>query len=431
MKHRYRYARAVGVLALVVAAAACSSSSKPSASSTATGAGSSTSATSASAASTGASGSPTGPPLKVGLLCSCSGPFGSNIAPAADVARAWANSVNSSGGLDGHPIQLTVLDDGSNPATSATDATQLVSDHVDVILDDTVLDVVWANTASSAKIPVVGGNFSSEPFYTNPDFFPSGETNDSITYASVAVAKEAGAKSLGNLYCAEAAQCQQSVSLIAAAGKQLGVPAVYDASISATAPNYTAQCLAADQQHVGALFIGDSASIIAKVGQNCSQQGYKPIYVTEGTGFSEVLAKSPGISDNLWSSYPDLPFWADNPLVSTLNSVVDKYKPGIRNNLLGWTEYAVQTWTAGLLIEDAFKGSGVGASDTPSPATMTTGLDSISNDDLGGWSPPLTFANGHSHKVDCWFVGQVKNGSANLVDGGKLSCQAGSGTTSS
>jgi branched-chain amino acid transport system substrate-binding protein len=420
MKFRYRYVRAVGVLAIVAAAAACSSSSKPSSSSSSTTAGSQ----STSAGSTGASAS--GAPLKVGVICSCSGPFGTNIAPAADVARAWASSVNDSGGLNGHPIQLTVLDDSSNPATSATDATQLVSDHVDVILDDTVLDVVWASTASSAKIPVVGGNFSSEPFYTNPDFYPSGQTNDSITYSNVSVAKQAGATNIGNLYCAEAAQCQQSVPLMAAAGKQLGVPAVYNASISATAPNYTAQCLAAQQQHVTSLFIGDSASVIAKVGQNCSTQGYKPIYITEGTGFSMQLAQSPGIKDNLWSDYPDLPFWAENPIVTTMNSTVDKYKPGLRNNTLGWTEYAVQTWTAGLLIQDAFKGSGIGASDTPSAAAMTTGLDSISNDNLGGWAPPLTFTAGQPHKVDCWFVGQVHNGTPSLVNGGKLSCQSGS-----
>ncbi len=425
MKYRHRYARAAGVLALVAAVAACSSSTKP-ASSSSTTAGSSASTGSSVTSGAGASGAP----LKVGLICSCSGAFGTNIAPAADVARAWASSVNSSGGLEGHPIQLTVLDDSSNPATSATDATQLVSDHVDVILDDTVLDAVWANTASTAKIPVVGGNFSSEPFYTNPDFYPSGETNDSITYANVSVAKQAGADNLGNLYCAEAAQCQQSVPLIAAAGKLLGVPAVYNASISATAPNYTAQCLAAQQQHVSALFIGDSASVIAKVGQNCSQQGYKPIYVTEGTGFSMMLAKSAGTGANLWSDYPDLPFWADSPEVATLNATVDKYKPGIRSNVLGWTEYAVQTWTAALLIEDAFKGSGVGTTGTPTATAMTTGLDSISNDDLSGWAPPLTFTAGQPHKVDCWFVGQVHDGTPSLVDGGKLSCQNGSSTSS-
>ena len=201
---------------------------------------------------------------------------------------------------------------------------------------------------------------------------------------------------------------------------------MYSASISATAPNYTAQCLAAQQQHVTSLFIGDSSSVIAKVGENCNTQGYKPTYITEGTGFSMQLAQSPGIKDNLWSDYPDLPFWADNAIVTTMNSTVDKYKPGLRNNTLAWTEYAVQTWTAGLLIQDAFKGSGIGASDTPSAAAMTTGLDSISNDNLGGWSPPLTFTAGQPHKVDCWFVGQVHNGTPSLVNGGKLSCQSSS-----
>jgi hypothetical protein len=49
----------------------------------------------------------------MGLVYSCTGPFGFDIAPAADVNNAWA-TVNASGCLTGHPVQLTVDDDGGN-----------------------------------------------------------------------------------------------------------------------------------------------------------------------------------------------------------------------------------------------------------------------------------------------------------------------------
>ena len=415
---RQRLTRGVAALSILAAFAACSSS-KPSSGGATTTASSATGSSSTSAAET------TGTPIKVGLICDCSGPFGADIAPSGQVAKAWANTVNASGGLSGHPIQLTVLDDASTPGNSSTDVQTLMSNHVDVIIDNSNFDAVWASTVATAGIPVVGGNISSEPFFTNADFYPSGETTDSITYADVSVAKAAGAKSLGDLYCAEAAVCQQGVPLIEAAAKQVGLSASYSASISATAPNYTAQCVAAQQQHVGALFIGDAAAVIAKVGQNCSQQGYNPIYITEGTGYSDQLGSAPGIKDNLWSDYPILPYWDNAAPVQAMNAALDKYYPGIRTHVSSWSEFAVQTWTAGLLIQDAVKNSGLAASDAPTPAALKKGLDAVHGDNLDGWSPTLNFTAGQPHKVDCWFVARVQSGTPSLINGGQLSCQNG------
>jgi branched-chain amino acid transport system substrate-binding protein len=333
--------------------------------------------------------------------------------------------VNASGGISGHPLQLTVDDDGGNPGTSVSDLQTLLSAHVDVILDETPLDAAWASNASAASMPVVGGNFSSQPFYTNPDFFPSGQTNDSIAYSVAATAKAAGANSIAQLYCAEAPQCQQSVPLIKASAQKLGVADVYDASIAGTAPNYTAQCVAAQQKHATGLFIGDSPQVIARVGEDCSRQGYNPIYITEGTGFGPPQASAPGLKDKLWQPFPILPYYDNSSPVQMMNSVVDKYYPGLRNST-NWSEYAAQAWTGGLLIGKAVTASGLGASDTPSPAEITQGLTSLKGETLGGWSPALNLTAGRPHPVDCWYTGRVQNGTASMANGGQLTCQTSS-----
>ncbi len=245
-------------LAVVVSVSACSSSSS--------------SASNSTSATGGGQSSASGSPITIGVLCSCSGPFGSTIASAWEVVQAWQKSVNASGGLNGHPVNLTEKNNGSNPGTAATNAQSMISDKVAAIIDLDILDAVWQKPVTAAKIPVIGGNFSSTPFYTDPNWYPSGQTNDSITYAVVATAKQAGAKNLGQLYCAESVQCQESVPLIKADGQSLGVPDVYNASIAATAPNYTAQCLAAKQAGVTAIFIGDSTSVIARVAEDCNKQ---------------------------------------------------------------------------------------------------------------------------------------------------------------
>ena len=381
-----------------------------------------------SSSSTGASGAPaasaaggSGTPVTIGVMCSCSGAFGSTVSVGWSVVQAWQKSVNASGGLNGHPVQLVEKDDGSVTGTALTDAQSLISAKVDAIIDLDILDVVWQKAASAAQIPVIGGNFSSPSYYQDPNWYPSGQTNDSITYSVAATAKTAGAKNLADLYCAESVQCQESVPLIKSAGQSVGVPVVYSASISATAPNYTAQCVAAKQDGVTAIFIGDSISIIARVAADCSQQGYNPIYVTEGTGFTNQALTSPGLDDDLWSSYPILPYFSTAPAVTAMNAVLDKYDPGLRENASTWSEFAAQAWTAGLLVAQAVKNAGVTASGTVSPAAITAGLDKVSDQTLNGFSPSLTFTTGKPHPVDCWYTGRVQGGKASQVGG--LSCE--------
>ncbi len=393
-------------LAVVVSVSACSSSGSASNSTSATGGGQS---------------SASGSPITVGVLCSCSGPFGSTIASAWEVVQAWQKSVNASGGLNGHPVNLTEKNNGSNPGTAATNAQSMISDKVAAIIDLDILDAVWQKPVTAAKIPVIGGNFSSTPFYTDPNWYPSGQTNDSITYAVVATAKQAGAKNLGQLYCAESVQCQESVPLIKADGQSLGVPDVYNASIAATAPNYTAQCLAAKQAGVTAIFIGDSTSVIARVAEDCNKQGYNPIYITEGTGFTNQALTTPGLMDHLWSPYPILPYFSSDSAVTAMNTVIDKYYPGITQNASTWSQFAAQAWTAGLLVAQAVKNAGVTAGDTVSSAVITKGLDMVSNETLGGFSPSLTFTAGKPHPVDCWYTGRVQGGKASEVGG--LTCK--------
>jgi branched-chain amino acid transport system substrate-binding protein len=398
-------------LAAAVSVSACSSSSTSGSSSPSANAG----------ATGGATSSAAGSPVKIGVMCSCSGPFGSTIASAWKVVQAWQKSVNASGGLNGHPVDLTEMDNGSNPGTAATDAQSLISAKVVAIIDLDILDAVWQKPVTAAKIPVIGGNFSSTAYFQDPNWYPSGQTNDSITYSVVATAKKAGATNLGQLYCAESVQCQESVPLIKAAGQSLGVPDVYNASIAATAPNFTAQCVAAKQAGVKAVFIGDSTSVIARVAQDCAAQGYQPVYITEGTGFTNQALTTAGLKDHLWSPYPILPYFSSDPAVTAMNTVLDKYFPGLREDANTWSEYAAQAWTAGLLLAQAVKNAGVTAGGTVSSADITKGLEMVSNETLGGFSPSLTFAVGKPHPVDCWYTGRVQGGKASQVGG--LTCK--------
>lgn len=412
MRNRYAATGCLAIAALVLAACG-SSSGGSSSSSIAAPRGTTTSGSAAHA-------------IKVGLICSCSGPFGTNIAAATNVARAWAKSVNSSGGINGRQVDLEVADDASTPGTSVTKVQSFIREHVAVIMDLSPLDAAWAKQVDAAKIPVVGGNLNSTLFYEDPNFYPAGGTNDSTIAAMVATAKQAKATSLGILYCAEAPQCAEAVKPTSALARKQGLTVPYTAAVSATAPNYTAQCLAAKQKGVAAIFVSGNSTTIAHLAKDCAQQNYNPSYLEVGTGYAPTLANNPGTKDHLWLAFATLPFFARKAPVQHMNEALDKYYPGLRNDAEAWSGFAAQAWIAGLLIEDAVKQSGAQASAAVTAEMIIKGLNAIKNNTLGGWTPPLTFSAGRTHAVDCWFTARLQDGKPMLVDHGQLTCRDGS-----
>lgn len=337
--------------------------------------------------------------------------------------------MNASGGLEGHPLKLILKDDAANPGTSVADVQALLHDHIDALADWSLLDDTWAQTVQASGIPVVGGNLSDDPYYKYSDFYPEGETNDSITASAMMTAKQAGASTVGIFYCAEAVNCQQGADLAKSEASSNGLKVSYMGQISATAPSYTAQCVAAQQAHVDAVFVLDSSPEVAKVGQDCSMQNFKPIYVTEGEGFGENLTTTPGVKDDLWSGYNNVPFWDKTPAVNAMYAAMAKYFPGVTSQANSWIELGLGGWPSGLLLADAVKAGGLTPTAEPSSGEIVKGLAALKGDTLDGMAPPLTFAAGKPHPVSCWFTAHVKNGTPQLVDGGKLTCSNSSSST--
>lgn len=392
------------MLAVALVAAACGSSSS-------------------SSTTTAAPAQATGTPITVGVICTCSGPFGAYLHGAEEAYVAWSKSVNSSGGLNGHPVSLSITDDQLNPGTAMTAVQSMISSHVDAIADFSFLDTVFASAVSAAKIPVVGANMTEVPFYTNPYFFPEGQTNDSGNYSMAATAKSSGAKNIGVFYCAEASTCASGVPLLKQAGAEIGLPLVYSAELSATAPNYTAQCVAAQQQKVQSIFFGLAGITIQRVAPDCAQQGYSPIYVSEGEGYTLPMAKTTGLNNNLRSAFGTLPLFASNPQITAMNKAVNKYYPGLTTDPNQWSQFGQQAWASGLLLAAAVKGAGISSSATPTAAAITKGLYTLKADTLNGMTVPLTFKEGQPHPVDCWFTTQIKNQVPTLLNSGKISCE--------
>jgi branched-chain amino acid transport system substrate-binding protein len=404
-------------LLVLVAAAACSSSPK-----------SSTAGSSAAAAGSSSTSSTSGAPITVGVICSCSGPYGGNLAAAEDGYKAWVDSVNASGGINGHPIRLITEDDAATPGLGVSDAQTLVADHVIAIADISLVDSLWASVVQKANIPVVGTEANEAPFYTNPDFYPEGETQNNETASGVAVLKAAGATKMGTFYCDDAAVCAEIAQTMKADATKVGVPMAYSAAVSETAPNYTAQCLAAKQAGVTALDFSLDAPVQVTVAENCGQVNFHPIYSGGGESYGPAIGASSAESRNYQASFPVIPLFANTPGVQQMNAALDKYYPGLRANYqtTNFTELVVYAWVGGLLLADAVKAGGLTPTGTPSAAEIVKGLDSLKGDTLGGMAPPLTFTAGQTHGIACYLVGKIVNGVPSMGNNGHAICPSGS-----
>jgi branched-chain amino acid transport system substrate-binding protein len=402
-----------GALLASVALAACGSSSKSSSTPTsAAGAGSSSSAA--------PTPSPKGTAFNLGAICSCSGVQAAALARVKEVSTVWADSVNAAGGVNGHPVKITVMDDSGNPATALQDVKQLVQvDHIQALVGDgSLADGSFQTYIANAGVPVIGGFSPSIPFLTNPDFFATGATLPVSAVGVAALGKAAGKKKLGVMYCSETPLCAQLIPIAkgAAGLSGLGFTSV---AISGTAPSYAAPCLTMKGNGVDALFVADNGSIVKRVVDGCAQQSYRPAIVSTTTTADPTWLTDPNFNGALLSStnpgYTD----ASNSGIAAFLAALKKYDP----SLLTSPQFGYDTlypWLAGKLFQAAATAGAL----TPasSPAQVKTALYKIKDDTLGGLAPPITITPGKPVFVPCYYGVTIKNGAYQALDGGKPTC---------
>jgi ABC-type branched-subunit amino acid transport system substrate-binding protein len=154
---------AAGLVAALVLSA-CGSSSK------------SSSGTSAGGASTGdQAAAPTGTPIKTMTITSLNsqGPVYPNIAITAKAYEKW---INSHGGINGHPLQVTVCDEHGKPTDAAACGRQAVADKVVAVVGSfSFLGTNIMPSLIKANIPNFGECCPiTPPEWTSSNSFPMG-----------------------------------------------------------------------------------------------------------------------------------------------------------------------------------------------------------------------------------------------------------------
>lgn len=411
MSDRSRWRFAAAALVVVLLAAACGSSSKSSSSKDTSG-------------SSGSTKAATGSPIKIGVVCTCSGTFGAAFKAGQSAFEAWAATINASGGLQGHPIELSKEDDAGDPGQGTSAAKGLIDKGVVALVDLSLVSAGWKQLVKDANVPTLAGPTAAP----SPQTFWVGQTlgAPSSTEANVRVAKASGATKLGDLYCAESPACVEgAANLEKAAAKVGGVTVAYKASFASNAPNYTSQCLAAKNAGVDAMIIGSQPSTISKVAADCDKQGFRPVYQIGVIQWSPSMLTAPGLKDGTYGAAGNYPFFDQTqPEIKRMTDAINKFDPRVlaADNKDTPGQLLVSMWAGGLLLEKAVPKMGITADKPVTREMILNGIYALDGETLNGLAPPLKYTRGQNQIIDCWFTAHFKEGKYFVDNGGKSTC---------
>jgi branched-chain amino acid transport system substrate-binding protein len=403
---RRKYFALAVILAAIVAVVGCSFGSNPSVHTE-----SPIGATSASAGS-----------IPIGVIGSYSGPEASYLVGADKTIEAWADMVNAAGGINGHKVQLFVLDDAGNTETSVQDARQLVQqDHVVAIVGEVSTgDGSWASYVQSQNIPVVGGDAPHPTFTSNADFYAIGANYVDGSYTVVAqTAAKGGGKSLGAVYCAELPVCAGVVQLFNTLGKQQHVAVNYQGKIAQGTPDFTAVCQAMKAAKSTYVYIGLAPALTKQIFNQCASEGIQ-LPLIAMTDSDSTFTSDPAFN-GLVEIDPTFPFWQDNtPATEAFHAALAKYAPGVGTSASSpLTPILSMVWTSGKLFQAAVAAAGSGP---VTAASIKKGLYALKNETLGGLAGPLNYKQGQPNLEHCSFVYKIADGKFVGLDGLKPLC---------
>jgi branched-chain amino acid transport system substrate-binding protein len=366
----------------------------------------------AAGAATGAAASSTGDhtPIPIGSVSTLTGIVGEGYINGMKALRAWVSDVNTRGGVAGHPIRLFAVDDGGAPSRNQALMQQMVEqNHVVAFVWNTAPLSGQASVAyvQGKRIPVIGSEAADSWFNANSMYFPQQSTAAFGARAfAAATAKEAIARKLSKvalMYCLESQGCKDAVASDAFA--QAGLQVVQQSSISLAQPDFTSQCLSARNAGAQVVFIASDSQSIIRFADNCANIGFHPLYAWTAQGTKDTLLADKNLEGGVVGSTGAPWFAAKTPAQQEFQRVFAKHAPGA--DLDGG---AITGWTSAKLFEKAVQK----LSEAPSPATILQALWSLTNEDLGGLTYPMTFRQGDPnnsvHERTCYWTVVIRDG---------------------
>lgn len=287
-------------------------------------------------------------PIEIGVAAGITGYLAAVDGPTAEGIQFAANALNASGGVDGHMLNVHVVDMASVAATGVTAVNQLLNQYsVSVVMTGA------SSAGTAAETPIVTAR--QVPLIVNtvlpPDTDPKWVFSilpliDSIVGAQLAyVSKTLKAESIAFLY-SQTPYGQQGSAIVNATAPQLGLNVPVNLGVDATATDVSpllAQARDANVSAIVTLLTGPIQLVLAK---NANSLGLKVplIMATDEPGVLQSASTSYANGYSLISApmaYPEVPNPKRKAAVQAFRAEWDKThkdQAGAVGAQAGWDE---------------------------------------------------------------------------------------------
>ncbi|MGH9035331.1 MAG: ABC transporter substrate-binding protein, partial [Acidimicrobiia bacterium] len=363
-------------------------------------------------------------PIIIGSVGTYSGPAGGTLVKLPEGLQVWVKWINDRGGVNGHPVKLSVVDDGADSARYRSAVQDLVENKKAVALlagGAPFTGKSMVEYLTQKRVPMIGEEGGSDWFYDSPVYFPIGATGKTFLGPAIAtgLAKlmlPQGKKKWGSIACAEAEACAAADQVWHDGGEmeKAGLEPVYRARASLAQPDYTAECLAARNAGAEIVTTVMDDTAVSRIAASCGRQNYRPVFNPVGPAAHAKYKDDPNLLGGVMTiaTFPWLK--NDTPATAEFNAAMKKYftaqaQPG-----------HAYGWASGKVLEKA-----VAATTQPTTsAGILQGLWTFRNETLGGLTMPLTWVQDQlSPRQPCWSAVIVGKGTFEMVEGGRVQCK--------
>jgi branched-chain amino acid transport system substrate-binding protein len=368
-----------------------------------------------------AAGCAPGAPIRLGSVGTQSGIVGSSISGGVKALQAWVRWINSRGGINCHAVELTVADDGGDPARHQALVQQLVEEKGVIAFVHNTAPLSGQASISyleQKRVPVIGEDGGAQWFYQSPMFFPQATAANPLLYtdlqvpASVAVPN--GLTRLGSLTCQEAQYCTDADrEWSGQSARDVGFEPVNRARASLAQPAFTAECLNAKNANVQTMIVVLDSNSMTRLARDCAAQGFKPTYTFAAGSVADRMKDDPNLDGSLIALQVAPWFATDLPAIA-------EYQEAMRAAGLTPDASSIIGWTSAKLFETVARN----LSANPSSAEVLEGLWALQGETLGGLTYPLTYTrDANAAEVSCGFLIRIESRAFVAPNGTQMLCK--------
>lgn len=303
-------------------------------------------------------------PYKIGAVIDISGNSSSLGVPERDTLQMLVNQLNANGGIDGHPVDLTILDNKSDETEAVLAVKTLIEKDVLAVLGSSSSgpSMAMINTVQKEQVPMISLAAASsivEPVEDRQWVFKTAQS-DIVTVSNIiSYLKEKGLTKVAFLYMNNAFGDGGKIAF-ATAAKENNIEVVIEDKFEASDKDMTPQLTrikASPAQAVIVWAIPPSASILTK---NFKDLGVSiPLIHSHGVGNQKFIELAQGAADGVIlpigkltvvDQIPD-----NDPQKKVLQSYIDEYTKKYNTPPVSFGGYA---WDAFNLLVNAIEKAG-------------------------------------------------------------------------